>query len=100
MGVNYDLEAKFAYEVENVRYIGHQEWSVGKTRRAYQPDATVTVYYNPENHKKAVISPGGVPSASWQLLVVVLGTIAAEFLVGFGVWMIATCRKPELPWQL
>ncbi|MBI2830457.1 MAG: DUF3592 domain-containing protein [Chloroflexi bacterium] len=62
---------RFTYEVGGVRYSGAQDWSVqeyGQERR-YSQGAAVTVYYNPNNPKTAVIEPR-LPSEwdLWQMI--------------------------------
>lgn len=84
-------EVRYTYRVEGVEYsadrvfFGDRVYStLGMTAARevtqYHPDATVQVYYNPDDHKDAVLEPG-INGQVWLMLVaslafMVLGAVA------------------------
>ncbi len=80
---------EFAYQVEDKRYVAHQEWLLGKwwhnplpllprslsysDAKAYSAGKAVTVYYNPTDPAEAYVRPSEL--GPWELFAVVGGGI-------------------------
>lgn len=94
---------RFSYEVSGVKYSGGQDWSVqqyGQERR-YPKGAAVTVYYNPEKPKDAVVEPTLAPEwDSWQMLPYAGWVIAIMGSIFVWMWAAERVKSPSSTKQL
>ena len=94
----------FEYQVENVRYLGKQDWYVGgstygqlvdKEMSEYTIGRIMPIYYNPKNPEEAVINPNlvHIPIIHWIIYVLLL--IGGPILIGLGIALSEKARRPK-----
>ncbi len=101
---NVDIVVEFAYQIDDMRYVGKQTWSVGEELfgstppeakaaiAKYSAGTVVTVYYNPMNHSESALEPRAL-DISWKAyffgMVFIAGMIlpiAGIVVVGKGIY--------------